>query len=134
MNALRNWKILLCLAGIFIIGAITGGAITVKVVRVALRRNLGFEEWPQTTMQRYHARLELTEEQARKVQPILNQTGRELRETAAGAFFQIASTIQRNNERVAAELTAEQRKRFAAMNEDARRRFEQQLRRRPAGQ
>ena len=133
MNALRNWKILLCLAGIFIIGAVTGGAITVKVVRVALRRNLGFEEWSQTTMQRYRARLKLTDEQARKLQPILDQTGRELRETAGGAFYQIAATIQQNNQRVAEELTPEQRTKFSAMNDDARRRFEEQLRQRGKG-
>ena len=133
MNALRNWKVLLCLAGIFVIGAVTGGAITVKVVRVALRRSLGFEDWSKTTMQRYHARLKLTDEQTRKLQPVLDQTGRELRETATGAFYQIATTIQQNNQRVAEELTPEQRSKFAAMNEDARRRFEEQLRKRPAG-
>jgi uncharacterized membrane protein len=133
MSILRHWKIVLCIGAIFVVGAITGGALTLKAVHTTILRTVVrnglFGDWPNSTMKRLQARLKLRPEQVQKIRPILEDTGKELKGTTREAFGQIVSITTRNNEMVAQELDPEQRRIFDQMNEETRRYFLQLQRR-----
>ena len=125
------------MGAIFVVGAVTGGALTVKAVRSgvlkALVQNGLFGDWSAATMKRYQSKLKLRPEQVQKIQPILDDTGRELKITTREAFAQVINLNVHNNELVAKELDPEQRQIFDKMNEDIARHFRQMQMKRNAG-
>jgi uncharacterized membrane protein len=132
MSVLRHWKIILCMGAIFVVGAVTGGALTLRAVHSTVLRTLArnglFGDWASTTMKRFQARLKLRPEQVQKIQPILEDTGRELKATTREAFAQVVSITVRSNDQVAKELDSDQRLIFEKMNEETRRHYLQMQR------
>ena len=108
------------------LGAATGSVITLKVVKRVIESRTNPERMSQSLLGEYQRRLKLTPEQAEKIKPILQRTGREmweLRTEMAGRTFQV---IRLSHEEIAAELTPEQREEFARVNREMRERYRQQ--------
>lgn len=123
MSWLRHWKVVLALVALFAFGAATGTVITLKVVKRVIEGRTNPERMSQSLLQEYQRRLRLTPEQADKIRPILQRTGREmweLRSEMAGRTFQV---IRASHEEIAAELTPEQREEFARLNREMRERL-----------
>ncbi len=127
MRFLRHWKIVLCMGAIFVVGAITGGALTLKAVHTSVWRNIVrnqlFGDWSSTTMKRLQTQLKLRPEQDQKIQPILDDAGRELKGITREAFTQVVSTTTHANEMVAKELDPDQRQIFDRVNEQNKQHF-----------
>jgi len=123
MSWLRHWKVVLALVALSALGAATGTVITLKVVKRVIEGRTNPERMSQSLLQEYQRRLRLTPEQADKIRPILQRTGREmweLRTEMAGRTFQV---IRASHEEIAAELTPEQREEFARLNREMRERL-----------
>ncbi|MEQ2009232.1 MAG: hypothetical protein ABMA26_20820 [Limisphaerales bacterium] len=126
MSWLRHWKVVLALVALFLLGAATGTVITLKVVKRVIEGRTNPERMSQSLLQEYQRRLRLTPEQAEKIRPILQRTGREmweLRAEMSGRTFQV---IRLSHEEIAAELQPEQREEFARVNKEMRERYRQQ--------
>lgn len=126
MSWLRHWKVILALVALFLIGGVTGTAVTLKVVKQIVANRSNPERVPQLMLHEYERRLDLTPEQVEKIRPIMQRTGREMWELRAemtGRTFQI---IRHSNEQIAAELTPEQQKRFEELKTELRERYRQQ--------
>ncbi|MFM8468648.1 MAG: hypothetical protein ACKODH_01560 [Limisphaerales bacterium] len=126
MNWLRHWKVVLALCALFVLGAATGSVITLKVVKRVIEARTNPERMSQNLLGEYQRRLKLTPEQADKIRPILQRTGREmwdLRTEMSGRTFQV---IRLSHEEIAAELTPEQREEFTKLNREMRERLRQQ--------
>ncbi|MEN9575507.1 MAG: hypothetical protein RL514_3362 [Verrucomicrobiota bacterium] len=125
MSWLRHWKVILALLGLFLLGAATGTFITLKVVKRYIEARTNPERMSQSLLQEYQRRLRLTPEQAEKIRPILQRTGREmweLRTEMAGRTLQV---IRLSHEEIAVELQPEQREEFARVNKEMRERYRQ---------
>lgn len=123
MSWLRHWKVILALAALFLLGAATGTAITLKVVKRFIETRTNPERMSQSMLQEYQRRLRLTPEQTDRIRPILQRTGREmweLRTEMSGRTFQVIRLAQ---DEIASELTPEQRAEFARVNQEMRERY-----------
>ena len=133
MSWLRHWKVVLALIALFALGAATGTVVTLKVVKRYIETRTNPERMSQSLLQEYQRRLHLTPDQAERIRPILQRTGREmweLRTEMAGRTIQV---IRLSQEEIAAELQPEQREEFARVNKEMRERYGQQGPPRPKG-
>lgn len=123
MSWLRHWKVILALIALFLLGAATGTAITLKVVKRFIETRTNPERMSQSMLTEYQRRLRLTPEQAERIRPILQRTGREmwdLRTEMSGRTFQVIRLAQ---DEIANELSSEQREEFARVNQEMRERY-----------
>ncbi|NDF01710.1 MAG: hypothetical protein EB034_26120, partial [Verrucomicrobia bacterium] len=123
MSWLKHWKVILALVALFLLGAATGTAITLKVVKRIIDTRTNPERMSQTMLREYQRRLKLTPEQVERISPILQRTGSEmwnLRTEMSGRTLQV---IRLAHDEIAGELTPEQREEFARVNKEMRERY-----------
>jgi len=116
MNTARNWKIIVSLTGLFLLGAASGAFLTLKITRQTAVE----EKWTHRTLRDYEQRLQLTPAQVAKLRPLFQQTSTELRQLRATTVTNLHAAIRRMNEQMAKELTPEQRQLFVKMLRDNR--------------
>ena len=131
MNILRHWKIMLCLAAIFVAGAVSGSMLTLRLVRKAAGRNLNPDGWASTAMQAYRKKLKLSPEQITKIQPAMDQAAQEIKAVGGNTRMEIFSVVVQMNDRVARELTPEQQRLFEEMKQEFRVRWKDRAAARP---
>jgi len=118
------WKVICAFLGVFLAGAIFGGM-------VALRVSDGQEKmhhkskgsFSSRLMKHYTERLELSPVQIGKIQPILAAADAELRELRVAGYKSTFAVVERMNQAVSAELSAEQRVKFDQFNREMRERW-----------
>ena len=126
MSLLRHWKIILSMVAIFAAGVITGGMLVIKIAKHFGYRSSP-EGWAPTTFRDYQTRLKLTPDQVRKLKPIFDQAGQDLRvvrDHNSQAFWEV---IRRTNEEITQHLTPEQQKRFEELKRQAFERWKHRL-------
>jgi len=131
MSFLRHWKIVFALCALFLVGAVTGSMLTIKVVKKKLHeQELAREKlkengsWAVTTYKMYQERLNLTPEQEEKLKPAFTQAGEELRTIRRTTMRDIFGVIRNVNVEVEKELTPEQHEEFIKLREEIRERME----------
>ena len=116
----QPWKIIIVLLGIFVAGGVTGGLVTLRVLKEKTNNRPVPEEWAPRHLKRLADRLELTPEQQEQIRPIvrrnIEQLGR-VRNTFAAETQTVVELMQRE---IAEKLTWEQRAKFTQMNRDVR--------------
>lgn len=122
MSMDKPWKIALVLLGIFIAGALTGGAIVVRVGRTMAVKHAMPDQWTPMQMKRLVDRLDLTPEQMDQLRPIVRRNMNDLNRLRTYTFTETRSTIERMERDIAEKLTPEQRERFERMNKEMRER------------
>lgn len=132
MSFLRHWKIMLCLVAIFAAGAVSGGMVTLRLVKKAVGRNLNPDGWSSAAMQAYRKKLKLTPEQIQKIQPAMDQAAQEIRAIGGNTTMEIFSVVVQMNDKVAQELTPEQQKLFEEMKQEFRAKWKDRGAARPA--
>lgn len=118
----KSWKIALVLLGIFIAGALTGGAITIQLGRKAAAMRAMPEQWAPMQMKRLVDRLDLSPEQMEQLRPIVRRNMNDLNRLRTYTVAETRSTIERMERDIAEKLTPEQRTRFEKMNKEMRER------------
>lgn len=121
MSFFRHWKIAVSLLALFVMGTVTGGVLTIAIIKKKLQEN---DNWPKTTYSLYKKRLNLTPEQEEKLKPAFTQAGEDLREIRRVTMRDIFGVIRRVNVEVEKELTPEQKAEFDKLREEIRTRME----------
>lgn len=118
----KPWKIALVLLGIFLAGALTGGAIVVQLGRAMAVKRAMPEQWTPMQMKRLVDRLDLTPEQMDQLRPIVRRNMNDLNRLRTYTLSETRSTIERMERDISEKLTPEQRVRFERMNKEMRER------------
>ncbi len=121
MSFLRHWKIAVLLLALFVMGVVTGAALTVAIVKKKIAEN---DNWQGMTYRLYKQRLKLTPEQEEKLRPTFTLAGEELRAVRRETMRDIFGIIRRVNVEVEKELTPEQLVEFDKLREEIRTRME----------
>ena len=107
-----SWKVLLVFLGVFLAGAVVGGFASLRFARSFVQtRSVSGDQFAASNLKRLQARLQLTPEQAAKIERIVTASGEELkrlRQDTARVFRQMDAKIE-------AELDPQQKAAFAEM-------------------
>ncbi len=109
MNYLSTGKVAGYLAVIFIAGGATGAVITFKNTQERQAQPASMTKACTKFQDRLVSKLSLTSEQVRKLQPVFDQTAKELRAIHAHALKDTDNVIRKAHELIAKELTPEQK-------------------------
>ena len=120
---LPNWKVSLSLVAIFLAGAVTGGVLTLRVVKRIAAQQGQFEKLPSLILSRMQSRLKLTPEQTARIQPAVDQAARDLRDLRSTAGTTILATLATLETQIERELTSEQKPQFEKIRRDLRNRI-----------
>lgn len=105
-SKVKSW---LLLTVIFVVGIVTGAALTVGLASHFLHPGPGMQQMKELWMMHLNTQLNLTADQQAKIQPLLNEAGNQiqaLHREEVGRSFQIIKTT---DEKISAFLTPEQK-------------------------
>ena len=119
----KPWKVILAFAGVFVAGAIFGGALAPRWFgpRRPMHRGQAFELH---LMDRLTRELALTPEQQKKIAPIVSRAEAETRRLRRESVQSFRAVMEKANTEIAAELTPEQRTKMDEMQRRFRERLE----------
>ena len=112
MNGLNRWKLALYLVAIFTAGAVSGWVVATKTARQRAFSPPRTDEIAASLRQRMQAKLDLTEDQQRKVDEIIDRSCAELQSLHRRSLGLIRQAVSNRNAQFAAVLTPDQQKRF----------------------
>jgi len=118
MSAAR-WKLILYLSAIFVAGGASGWMVAVKTTQDRAFRNFRHEEVAHKMKGCLHSELQLTDDQRRKIDDIVDDTADQMKSVQGQQFKRIAELVSNRNERIMAVLNPEQREIFRK-NEERR--------------
>lgn len=115
MNPLRSWKTGLCLLGIILATALSGGLVGHRIARRQLDARNNPENWNEHVSREFDRRVKPNPEQSGRIQAHLDRAVRELQGIRMETITRSAGVIDRLIAEVDQELTPEQRLAFEAM-------------------
>jgi len=115
MNPLRSWKTMLCLLGIILATALSGGLIGHRIARRQFDARNNPENWNEHVSREFDRRVKPSPEQDALIQAHLDRAVRELQDIRKETIARSAGVIDRLIAEVDKELTPEQRQVFEAM-------------------
>jgi Spy/CpxP family protein refolding chaperone len=136
----KTWQVILATIAIFVAGLVTGGAVTLGVVKwIASHRGpnpaallQGFpqrqgqmQQFGPQLMRRYAEQLGLTDEQRARIVPIVRRTAAQLGRDRREVQLQTALALEKMQDEIADVLTPEQRLKFEDMIAKQRARLQQ---------
>ena len=116
-ETMKNWRLILCLMGIFLVGAVTGGLVTLRVWPEFAHRRTP-EQWRAVQMKRLVHRLDLTPTQVEQIRPIITGSAEELRQLRHRFFQQTVELTEKMEADLASVLTPGQRAELARMQKE----------------
>ncbi|MFA5266293.1 MAG: hypothetical protein WC378_20915 [Opitutaceae bacterium] len=108
-----SWKVLLVFAGIFVAGAVTGGALGIHWARKANRNPV--EHFRQVHMSRIARHLDLTDQQQEQIKPAIAKADEEFHRLRKLTGEETKGIFERLNSEISKCLTPEQNARFQEM-------------------
>ena len=118
MNYLTTSKLIGYLAIIFLAGGATGAVITLKNSRAQEVQTPSVEKTCNRLQNRLVSKLGLTPEQVKTLQPVFDQSARELRAIHSKAMCATDEVIRRAHEQIARELTPEQKLKLELLDKE----------------
>ncbi len=118
----RPWKVILAFAGVFLAGAIFGGALVPRWWRFDRVQNRA--PFTERMMQRLEDELHLTDAQKEKILPIVNRMAEETQRMRREGAQTYRAVMDGYNAEIALELTPEQRAKLEEMRAKFRERME----------
>jgi Spy/CpxP family protein refolding chaperone len=119
MNGLSQWKVALYLAAIFCAGGVSGWFLAAKATK---QKMFGppprAKEVATSWRDHLHARLNLTPDQARKIDAIIEQTSNEMESSYDAHVKCIRQVVSSRNAQIMAILTPQQRRQFEALEKE----------------
>jgi hypothetical protein len=126
MNNFTRWKIIGSMAGLFLLGAISGGLVVWHGWRSVGPPE---EKWTATTLADYERRLQLTPAQVQKLKPAFIEAGHALKAVRLQIAQQVLAATKQLNDTVEPELTSAQKPLFEALLRE-RKQYREQLQQR----
>ena len=118
MSAAR-WKLIVYLSAIFAAGGASGWIVAVKTTQERAFRNFRHEEVAHKMKVCLHSELQLTGDQRRKIDEIIDDTADQMKSAQGQQLKRIADLVSNRNERIMAVLNPQQREIFR-QNEERR--------------
>jgi Spy/CpxP family protein refolding chaperone len=116
----QPWKVIVVLLGIFVAGGVTGGFVTLRMVRERISNRPMPEEWAPRHLKRLVDRLALTPEQQEQIRPIVRHNMEQLNRLRNQSLAETQMRIESMQRDIAQKLTPEQRVAFERMNRELR--------------
>lgn len=116
----QPWKVIVVLLGIFVAGGVTGGFVTLRVLREKFSNRPMPEEWAPRHLKRLVDRLALTPEQQEQIRPIVRHNMEQLNRLRKQSMAETQMRIESMQRDIAQKLTPEQRINFEQMNRELR--------------
>lgn len=120
MNQLTTSKVIAYLTLIFIAGGATGAVVTLKTAHVREAQPPSMEKVCTRIQDRLRTKLSLTDEQLKKLQPIFEETGVELRAIRAQAIHETDKVICSAHQQISKELSPEQKVKLEQFDSERR--------------
>ncbi|MBI2815186.1 MAG: hypothetical protein HYX71_12990 [Opitutae bacterium] len=128
----QPWKVVVVLIGIFVAGGVTGGLVTLRVIRERFNKRPVPEEWAPRQLKRLVDRLALTPEQQEQIRPIVRHHMEQLNRLRTQSLADTQMRVEIMQRDIAQKLTPEQRAKFERINRELREAREKQERARRA--
>lgn len=128
----NRWKIILSFAVVFGAGALVGSLTMKCTVRPPeSTKDRPREDFAVKVMRRYVERLQLTDEQAEQIRPLVVQADREMKNVRTIWFRDTRKAAEKMNQKVAALLTAEQKVEYTLYLKELHERWDKMGHRKP---
>lgn len=128
----KRWKIILSFVVVFGAGALVGSLTTkCTVPSPQIKKDKPREEFTEKVMRRYVERLQLTDEQAEQIRPLVAQADREMKNVRTIWFSDTRKAAEKMNQKVAALLTDEQKAEYALYLKELHERWDRMGHRKP---
>lgn len=127
----KPWKLVSLLAGIFLLGAVTGGIVSVRLSRGMMQQRVMPEQWGPSRLKLLRERLDLTSEQIERLRPIIKTNTEHLAKLRQSGFDQTRQILEQMEKDIAAVLTPDQKAKYEQMNREMRERLQRFMRERP---
>jgi len=112
MNALLKWKVALYLTAIFAAGSVTGWMVGAKTTKVKMLSPPPPEEIGSRIRQDIHKELNLSPDQAAKVDAIIEQNSKDMKSLFDAHLQRVRQAASNRNAQIALILTPEQQAKF----------------------
>ena len=122
MNALAPWKVVLTVIAIFGAGVVTGGFLTKRTIKDAIRRSEEPRQSFTLTTDRLQGDLRLKPEQVEKIEPILRQVNTEFSNLLSLDLREREGILSRGQDRMNPILEPDQQARLQEIIEEEKRR------------
>jgi hypothetical protein len=129
--AVKPWKVILLLLGIFIAGGVTGAFVMLRIGRELVARRAMPEQWAPQQLKRLTERLDLKPEQVEQLRPIVRRNMEEMGRLRNYSVREARGIFERMEREISEQLTPDQRIKFEQMNTEMRERARRFLPDRP---
>ena len=119
----KPWQVCVVLIGIFAAGGISGGLVAYRVARRNAARLPTPEAWMARRFDQMARELSLTPAQKARIEPMLKRDIEELAKLRRQWFRTSREILERKEAEIAAELTPEQRTKYAQFLKERQARF-----------
>jgi Spy/CpxP family protein refolding chaperone len=120
MNALGKWKLGLYVLAIFLAGGGSGALIAWQVSRRTPVAPLPPAEIGARLRARFQSRLELTPDQAKKIDPMIDQAMRQVEAIRKETASRVFANVSKLHEQVLTVLTTQQKAKFEELERERR--------------
>src|SRR5258707_147327 len=112
MNGLNRWMVLLYLVAIFIAGGVSGWMVATRTARQKVFTAPRTDEIAASLRQRMHAKLDLTDEQQKQIDGIIERSSAELQSIHRQSIGLIRQALSNRNAQFSVVLTPDQLNQF----------------------
>ena len=116
----KPWKVIAVLLGIFVAGGVTGGFVTLRIIKNRVLNRPVPEEWAPRHLKRLADRLGLTPEQQEQIRPIVRHNMEQLNRLRSQSLAETQLRVETMQRDIAQKLTPEQKIKFEQMNRELR--------------
>jgi Spy/CpxP family protein refolding chaperone len=120
MTLVAKWRIVLYLVAIFSAGAVSGWVLSAKRAKEEVYSPPPFEKFSSSLRNRLHARLNLTTNQASRIDAIIEKSSREMQSIHSDCQRRFRQGLINRNAQITAVLTSEQQTIFEQMERERR--------------
>jgi Spy/CpxP family protein refolding chaperone len=103
----KPWKVIIVLLGIFAAGGVTGGFVTLRVLKNKIMNRPVPEEWAPKHLKRLVDRLALTPEQQEQIRPIVRRNMEQLNRVRNQSMAETQTVVEGMQRDISAQLTPE---------------------------
>lgn len=127
---MKNWKVIVGVLGVFLLGTLAGGLVTVRFVQKRAQRGFaaGFPRAAEFAARRLDRELRLDADQRRQVQAELQDAQRELRATYVRVRPELGKILSDSNQKIRAVLRPDQQETFDRILAERRARWQEAAR------
>jgi hypothetical protein len=133
---MKNWKVIIGVLGVFVLGMLAGGLVTARFARKSAQRAFaaGFPRAPEFAARRLDRELGLDADQHRQVLAALQEAQHQLRAVYAAARPELGRILSASSQKVRAALRPDQQEKYDRILAERRARWQKAAREFGSGQ